>query len=209
MTAILKITASANPGASVTTTLSSLFLETIENEKKDISITERDISRGLPFLTPEWVGANFTPEEERSQEQAKTLQLSDTLIEELEKSNLILLSLPIYNFSIPASVKAWIDLIARARKTFRYTADGPIGLLEGKTLVLFVASGGTAVESPLDFAVPYMKHVLKFIGITDVHVVAADAMATEPDTLEIAKAKAKALARELGNGIDGPLREAS
>jgi FMN-dependent NADH-azoreductase len=81
----------------------------------------------------------------------------------------------VYNFSIPASLKAWIDLISRARKTFRYTEDGPEGLLKGKKAYILLASGGTKAGSEIDFATPYLKHALKFVGIEDVTIIAADA----------------------------------
>ena len=82
--------------------------------------------------------------------------------------------MPVYNFAIPASLKAWVDLIARARRTFRYTEAGPEGLLKGKKAYLVVASGGVPVGSDYDFATGYLRHVLGFVGITDVTIIAAD-----------------------------------
>ena len=198
MTHILNITASSNPGDSISKSLSSTFLQSFSNETSTITVDERDVSKGLPLLTPEWVGANFTPEEERSDEQKETLTLSDTLIHELEQSDLILLSTPIYNFGIPASLKAWVDLISRARKTFKYTPDGPVGLLDNKKVVIFIASGGTVVDSPIDFATPYLRHAFKFIGITDVTVITADALGGNPEAIEKAVEKASSLGQELG-----------
>ena len=93
-----------------------------------------------------------------------------------------MIGLPIYNFSVPAAFKAWIDLVARAGLTFSYSENGPKGLLEGKRAVLAIASGGTAVGSEIDFATDYAKHVLGFIGITDVDVVAADQLAIDADS---------------------------
>jgi FMN-dependent NADH-azoreductase len=81
---------------------------------------------------------------------------------------------PIYNFGVPASLKAWIDQIARARLTFRYTEQGPQGLLTGKKVYILTATGGTEVGSAIDFATPWLKFVLGFLGITDIEVIAAD-----------------------------------
>ncbi len=122
----------------------------------------------------EWVSANFTNPEERSDEQNEKLRFSDTLVAERKASDTIVIGTPINNFSVPAALKAWIDLIARAKKTFRYTEEGPVGLLEGKKAIVIVASGGTKVGSEIDCAINYLKHVLGFIGVTDVTVVAAD-----------------------------------
>jgi FMN-dependent NADH-azoreductase len=89
--------------------------------------------------------------------------------------------MPIYNFGIPAALKAWVDLIARARLTFRYTENGPVGLLKGKKAFLVVASGGVGVDSAVDFATPYMRQALRFVGITDVEVIAADRQSARGD----------------------------
>ncbi len=86
----------------------------------------------------------------------------------------IVIGAPIYNFGVPATLKAWIDQIARARLTFRYTENGPQGLLTGKKAYILAATGGTEVGSAIDFATPWLKFVLGFIGITDVEVIAAD-----------------------------------
>jgi FMN-dependent NADH-azoreductase len=126
------------------------------------------------LLTENWVGANFTDDADRSDDQKAALAASDEMIAELEAADTIVIGVPIYNFSIPAALKAWIDLIARARKTFRYTEAGPEGLLKGKKAYLVVTSGGVPVGSDYDFATGYLRHVLGFVGITDVNIIAAD-----------------------------------
>ena len=95
------------------------------------------------------------------------------MVEEIEAADTLVIGVPIYNFGVPAALKAWIDQVARAKRTFKYTSEGPVGLLEGKTAWLVIASGGTASGSEIDFATNYMRHVLGFIGITDVHVLDA------------------------------------
>ena len=168
---LLKIDASARTQGSVTRDLTTKIAERLGAE----TIVTRDLAdEALPQLTEAWVGANFTPADDRSDEQKATLALSDTLIKELQDADTIVIGLPIYNFGVPAALKAWVDLVARAGVTFKYSEYGPQGLLEGKRAILAVASGGTQAESEIDFATPYMKHALGFIGITDVEVIAAD-----------------------------------
>ncbi|KIT14734.1 FMN-dependent NADH-azoreductase [Jannaschia aquimarina] len=145
-------------------------------------VTTRDLAtEPLPQITGTWMGANFTPEADRTDEQRAALAQSDALIAELKAADTILIGAPIYNFSIPAALKAWIDLVARAGVTFRYTENGPEGLLEGKRAIIAIASGGTEVGSEIDFASGYLRHVLGFIGITDVEFVAADRLMIDAD----------------------------
>ncbi|MEL6577782.1 MAG: NAD(P)H-dependent oxidoreductase [Pseudomonadota bacterium] len=141
----------------------------------------RDLADGLPLIDEAWIGANFTAAEERTPEQDAALALSETLIAEIEAADTIVIGVPVYNFGVPAAFKAWIDLVARARRTFRYTENGPVGLLEGKNAIVVVASGGTEVDSAIDFATPWIRHVLGFIGIQDIEVVKADRQMSRGD----------------------------
>ncbi|MEM0935867.1 MAG: NAD(P)H-dependent oxidoreductase [Pseudomonadota bacterium] len=146
------------------------------------AVTVRDLANApVPQVDEAWIGANFTPEEDRTDAQRKTLALSDTLVSELKAADTLVIGLPIYNFGVPAALKAWIDQVARAGVTFRYTADGPVGLLEGKRAIVAVASGGTETGSDYDFASGYVRHVLGFLGITDVTFVAADRLMIDAD----------------------------
>ncbi|THH35084.1 FMN-dependent NADH-azoreductase [Aliishimia ponticola] len=155
----------------------------------------RDLADALPQLTEAWVGANLTRADERDALQADVLALSDTLIAELQAADTVVIGVPMYNFGIPASLKAWIDLVARAGVTFRYSEAGPEGLLTGKRAILVIATGGTPVGSNVDFATGYMRHVLGFLGITDVTVIQADQMAMAPQkSLAQAEAQIAALA---------------
>jgi FMN-dependent NADH-azoreductase len=120
------------------------------------------------------VDANFTAPDQRNALQRAALVESDALVAELMATDVLVIGVPIYNFGIPAKLKAWVDMVARARVTFRYTEDGPVGLLRGKRAYFVVASGGTAVGSAIDFATGYLRHVLGFLGIDDVEIVAAD-----------------------------------
>ena len=128
----------------------------------------------MPFVDEAWIEANFTPDAVRTRQHVEALAYSDELVVELKKADIVVIGVPIYNFSIPATLKAWIDMIARARLTFQYTDSGPVGLLEGKKAYLVVATGGVPVGSAIDFATPYLRHALAFVGINDVEVIAAD-----------------------------------
>ncbi len=143
--------------------------------KTGASVTTRDLAdNDLPYLTAERFAANLAPEDERTPEQAELAAIADTLIAELQAADTLVIATPIYNFAPPATLKSWADLVARAGTTFRYTANGPEGLLTGKKAYLAIASGGTPVGSDFDFMSRWLTFFLGFLGITDVEIVAAD-----------------------------------
>ncbi|PWE17449.1 FMN-dependent NADH-azoreductase [Marinicauda salina] len=169
---ILRVDASARVEGSVSRALSARLADRLA--VPDGTVTVRDLAADpVPQVDAAWVEANFTPAEDRTDAQRAALAGSDALVAELQAADAIVIGVPIYNFSIPAALKAWIDQIARARLTFRYTENGPEGLLKNKTAWLVVASGGVAVDSPVDFATGYLRHVLGFVGIDDVRIVDA------------------------------------
>ena len=175
---ILRIDSSPRGAQSVSRDLADRVIQRLNSEV----VVTRDVTGGLPVLSEDWIGANFTPADARTAEQRLQLALSDSLVAELESADTVVISLPVWNFGIPSALKAWVDLVARVGLTFHYTENGPVGLLNGKRAILAVASGGTKVGSEIDFATTYMRHVLGFIGITDVEIIAADAMAVDADT---------------------------
>jgi FMN-dependent NADH-azoreductase len=172
-TRILEISASARDEGSMTRLLTRDLIKALEDRYGDITITRRNVAEGLPFVDADWVVATNTPEEDRTEAQRRTLAFSDELVAELMAADILVIGAPIYNFSIPASLKAWIDMIARVRLTFHYTEQGPVGLVEGKKAFVLTPSGGVPVGSPVDFATPYLRHALGFVGIKDVQVVGA------------------------------------
>lgn len=176
---ILSINSSARTAQSSTRMLSE---ELIEALNPNATVIERNVAEGVPFVDEDWVNANFTPDEDRTEEHRQKLSYSNSLVKELQEADTIVIGLPIYNFGIPASLKAWVDMIARARLTFKYTAHGPEGLLTGKRAFLVVASGGTPIGSDIDFATSYMRHALKFVGITDVTIIDAAESSKGSDT---------------------------
>lgn len=170
---LLRVDASARRNGSVSRQLTDAIVARLSPET---TIT-RDLADALPQISETWVGANFTPADKRSDEQNEALELSDALIKELRAADTIVIGVPVYNFGVPTALKAWIDLVARAGETFRYTETGPVGLLDNKKAFIAMASGGVPVGSPVDFATTHLKQVLNFIGITDIEIIAADGLA--------------------------------
>jgi FMN-dependent NADH-azoreductase len=155
-------------------------------------IRYRDLGSEAPqHLSPDYFAIGATPEENRSTAQSNEVKFSDALIEEFLAADALIIGAPLYNFTIPSGLKAWIDRIAVAGKTFRYTAEGPVGLAGGKKVVIVATSGGRYAESPVDLAhVGHLKTVLNFLGITDITVVRAAGLSISPE--ERAKAIAAA-----------------
>jgi len=172
MNTILQINSSSRYHDSITRQVAELVVNNLSNENS--TIINRDLAKGLPFIDEQWIGANFTVPEDRNDQHKATLSFSDSLVNELQQAEHIVIASPIYNFSLPAVLKAWIDLIARARLTFQYTANGPEGLLKNKKAYIVIASGGVPVGSSMDFASPYLKQALAFVGITDVTIIDAN-----------------------------------
>jgi len=171
---VLEVAASGRHENSVSRQLARELVDALADRHGEIDHVRRDLADGIPFVDDRWIDANFTAPDERSPAQREALAASDALVDEVERADILVIGAPIYNFGIPAALKAWVDMIARARRTFRYTPDGPKGLLEGKTAYIIVASGGVAVDSRVDFATPYLRHALRFVGIDDIEVIAAE-----------------------------------
>ena len=171
---VLRVDASARVEGSITRQLADQMISGLQARVTDVSVTRRDVAQGLPFVDAAWVNANFTDPDARSAVHRESLSGSDALVAEVMEADVWVIGVPVYNFGVPASLKAWIDQIARARLTFRYTDQGPQGLLTGKKVYILTATGGTEVGSEIDFATPWLKFVLGFLGITDIEVIAAD-----------------------------------
>ena len=174
MTHVLHIDASARQSGSVTRALSAQKVQDLTRDAANATITRRDLAVGIPTIDEAWVHANFTPKDARTDAQHDALKLSDTLVDELRAANTIVIGSPIYNFSIAASLKAWIDQVARVGETFRYGDAGPEGLLKDKRVIIAFGSGGVRQGSDFDFASDYLRHVLGFLGIERVEFVTPD-----------------------------------
>jgi FMN-dependent NADH-azoreductase len=178
---ILRVDASASVSSSNSKRLGDELVARLEQRHISTTVQQRDLNRDLYFIDETWVAANFTPAEQRSEEQRLRLAFSDELIDEIKQADHIVLTTPMYNFGIPSTLKAWIDLICRAGVTFHYTADGPVGLVRDKQVDIVITTGGVPLQSPADFVSGYLKQVFGFIGIDNVNIIAADQMNVDAD----------------------------
>ncbi|HCG5965026.1 TPA: FMN-dependent NADH-azoreductase [Vibrio parahaemolyticus] len=148
------------------------FIKNVDQDKLNV----RDLAANpLPVLDFA-VATALRATEDLSQEQQAVVDLSDTLIEEVKAADTLVIAAPMYNFTIPTQLKNWIDLIARAGVTFKYTENGVQGLIEGKKAIVVTTRGGIHKDSPTDNVTPYLRTVLGFVGITDVEFVYAEAL---------------------------------
>ena len=164
---LLRIDASMRKDGSYSRKLSDRLIDQLHTQQPH-TLTSRDLADGVPQINEAWINANFTNVSERSPKQQVALSYSDVLVSELEKADVVVIGLPIYNFGVPAAFKAWIDQVVRAKLTFRYGETGPEGLLKNKMAYIILSSGGTELGSDIDFVSSYIRHVLGFIGIDDV-----------------------------------------
>jgi FMN-dependent NADH-azoreductase len=190
MTAILQLDSSATGEASVTNGLNALLVEVIGT---DATVVHRDLTT-LPALSNELLVANNTPATDRTPGQNELATLADSIIAEAEAADVIVIGAPIYNFGVPGAVKAWMDLIARAGRTFSYSETGPVGHLTGKKAYIVSASGGVALGSEADFATPHLTLFLGFLGITDITVIDAGGLMADPDKVQKAQDQIRQLA---------------
>ncbi|AOL23128.1 FMN-dependent NADH-azoreductase [Erythrobacter litoralis] len=189
---ILHIKASIRGDESISNQLGDRIVAGLR-EKGDSRLAIRDLAaEELPFVSAERFAANLAPADERTAGQAELAAISDRLIEELENADTIVISTPVYNFGVPASLKAWADLVARAGQTFKYTENGPVGLLTGRKAYIAAASGGTKIGSEIDFMSPWLTFFLGFLGITEVEIVAADGIMGADGEAVIAAAQEQA-----------------
>jgi len=189
---ILVIKSSVFSDGGNSSTLVNAKVESLKAEHPGATIVERDLAANpIPHLDGDRVGAFFTPAENRTAEQQQVDDFSMTLIEELKAADHVVVGLPMYNFGIPSQLKSWIDHVARAGITFRYTENGPQGLIENKPVTILAARGGLYAGTENDTVTPYIKLFFGFVGITDVEFVFAEGLNMGDET----KAKAMDEAR--------------
>jgi len=187
---ILRLDASANPVDASSKKLGDYLLDQLKQVDPVVEMKARDLNQDLSFIDASWIAANFTAPDNREPEQSARLAFSDQLIDELKWADHIVLTTPMYNFGVPATLKAWVDLVCRAGVTFRYGPNGPEGLLKGKRADIIITTGGVPLASPVDFVSSYLKQVLGFIGIKDVNIVGADQMNVDAEA-SFAKARSE------------------
>src|SRR5260370_1056518 len=179
---LLQIDSSART-TSVTRRLTAKFAEEWRKNHPDGEVIQRDLSATtLPLITDDW-GATYLEDSQLTLAQRSYLSTSDELIEELAAAETVVIGSPMYNFSIPSSLKAWIDQIVRLGKTVSYGPNGPQGLLARKKVVVITSRGSAyekgSVREAFDFQEPYLRHILGFVGLTDVTFIHAENQARE------------------------------
>ncbi|HEY0916164.1 MAG TPA: FMN-dependent NADH-azoreductase [Solimonas sp.] len=185
---ILQINTSLNGENSQSSRLAARFVAAQDGAR----VTVRDLAgEPVPHLDGARFGAFIAKPEERTAEQQAVVAYSDALIAELKRADVIVLGLPLYNFGVPSQLKSWIDHVARAGQTFRYTANGPEGLVKGKKAYVFATRGGIYAGTALDTQTGYIRDFLRFIGIEDVEFVYAEGLAISDESREGALGKAR------------------
>ena len=168
---ILRIDASMRRQKSVSRMLADEMVAALGARKSSVQVMNRDLAAGIGIVNAAWIEAERTSEENRTSDQRALLTQSDALVAELQAADDIVIATPIYNFSVPAALKAWIDLICRDKITFVYENDSPRGLLSNKRATVIVTSGGTLAGRDIDFTTSYIRHILGFIGVDDVTII--------------------------------------
>lgn len=198
---ILQINASARSAGANSTQVASTIVTRLQAANPNATLVVRDLAATPhPVLDEAALGALFTPATERTPDQAARVALDDALIAELQSADVVVLGVPMYNFGIPVQLKSWIDAVARSGVTFRYTANGPEGLVQGKKVYVALARGGRYRGTELDSQVPHLKTFLAFLGMTDVHFIYAEGFAMGEEGAQQALAEAdQDIAVALGN----------
>lgn len=179
---VLQINASARRDGANSTKVANSVVAGLQAKNPAAQITLRDLAANpVTVLDEAALGALFTPAEQRNAAQNAVVAEYDALIAELQAHDVIVLGVPMYNFGVPVQLKSWIDAVARAGVTFRYTATGPEGLLKGKTVYVALARGGLYRDTANDSQVPYLKSVLGFLGLTDVRFIYAEGLNMGPE----------------------------
>lgn len=198
MSSLLQISTSINGTDSLSSSLASDVVEQWRGKHPSGQVVTRDLSAApLPHLTQARFAALSARPQERTSEQAAIAAQSDELVAELKAASVIVLAVPMYNFGIPSTLKAYFDHVARAGVTFRYTPDGPEGLLTGKRAVVVATRGGSYVGTPLDTQTDYVKNFLAFLGIEDTEFVYAEGVAMGEEAVSRAIASARSQIQRL------------
>lgn len=195
---ILQINSSARSTGSHSTHIANQLSERLLSQHPGAQLVLRDLAlTPQPTLDEAALQALFTPADQRTPEQAARVALDHALIAELQAADTIVLAAPMYNFGISAQLKNWIDAVSRAQVTFRYTANGPEGLVKGKKVYVVLTRGGLYRNTPNDTQMPYLKTFLAFLGMTDVQFVYAEGLAMGAESEQRALSSALAQIEEV------------
>jgi FMN-dependent NADH-azoreductase len=189
---LLQINASIFSNHGQSTRLADEFVAAWRAGNPGAKVVVRNLAEDtVPHLDAERFGAFLAKAGERSSEQQAVVDYSDALIDELKRADVLVLGLPMYNFGVPSTLKAYIDHIARAGATFKYTDKGPVGLLTGKKAYVFATRGGLYAGTPLDTQTAYVRDMLRFLGIEDVEFIYAEGLAIGAEQKAAALSKAQ------------------
>ena len=195
---ILQINSSARSTGSESTRIADAIVARLQAANPGASVVRRDLAANPhPTIDEATLGALFTPADQRTPEQAARVALDDALIAEAQAADAIVIGAPMYNFGITVQLKSWFDAIARAGVTFRYTAEGPEGLLKNKKVFVALSRGGVHKNGASDSQVPFLKTFLGFVGLTDVTFVYSEGHGMGPEAVAKAKAEADAQVNEV------------
>ncbi|HKI74506.1 MAG TPA: FMN-dependent NADH-azoreductase [Pseudomonadales bacterium] len=175
------------------------FVSRLRQRRGDVRVIRRDFAENpVPHLTAERFQAALTPLPQRTPEQGLDAAIADKLVAELQAADTVVIGLPMYNFGVPSSLKAWFDHVARAGATFKYTESGSVGLLAGKKVYVLATRGGIYAGTDADRQTPYVRQILSFLGMDDVEFIYAEGLAigeeSRAQSLEAANAKVESLA---------------
>jgi FMN-dependent NADH-azoreductase len=205
MNRILMVVSSPRGAQSNSQRIAQLLIDDLVAADPEATVTVRDLaSNPLPHVGESFVSGLYKSAEERTLEEADAIARSDALVDELIATDTIVIAAPMYNFGVPSTLKAWVDHVARAGRTFRYTEAGPKGLLANKRAILVVSRGGIYSKGPaaaMDFQESYLRGVLGFLGITDVQTIHVEGIGLGADAanqaIEQATIRAATIANEL------------
>lgn len=195
---ILQINSSARSSGANSTRLADAITNHLREAYPDATLAVRDLAKNIhPVLDEPALIALFTPVDQRSSEQKERVAQDDALISEVLSADVLVLGVPMYNFGISVQLKTWIDALAKPGVTFRYTDQGPKGLIQGKKVYVALARGGLFRDTAADLQVPFLKNVLGFLGMTDIEFVFAEGLSMGPEAVDRAFAEAQARIAEL------------
>jgi len=195
---ILHVTSSSRGSASYSNRVAGHVLDELIGRNAGATVTVRDLATDpLAHVGDDFVAATRSPDSPQTERQRALLAQSDALVDELLAADIVVIGAPMINFTIPSTLKAWIDNVARPGRTFSYSEAGPKGLVTGKQVIIVGARGGVYSEAakPFDFQIPYLKSVLGFLGMTEVEVLEVDGTAYGPEAAEKAVTAATAKMR--------------
>jgi len=193
MKTLLKIQSSIFSGGGQSTQLADRFVAAWREANPDGRVIVRDLAKEpVPHLDAARFGAFIAKAEDRTPAQRDAVAHSDALIAELKAADVVVLGLPLYNFGLPSTLKAYFDHVGRAGVTFRYTENGPVGLLTGKKVYVFAARGGFYAGTPNDTQTPYIRAFLSFIGMSDIEFLYAEGLAVSEASKQQSMERARA-----------------